>query len=117
VRDGTSRGHHDAEFSRRGDIDGRVACPGAHQQFESGQPGQQFGREPGALTHRDEHVDAGEPLDDLVGVGERFGEHLDLGVEGVPVGKAQCDVLVVVKDRDLHASQATTRTFAEVLTG
>jgi hypothetical protein len=100
------RGTHDAQLPRRSHVDGGVARPGAHEQFELRQPRQHLGREPGALTHRDNHLESRQQPHHLVGIGEGPGEHLDLRAERIPIGEAECHVLVVVQDRDLHATQA-----------
>jgi pimeloyl-ACP methyl ester carboxylesterase len=61
---------------------------------------QHLGREAGALTHRDEQVEACQGRDDCIGPGEGLGEDGDLAGQTGPDGEFGGDALVVVQDRD-----------------
>jgi hypothetical protein len=95
--------HGDAELARGPDIDGGVDRARADKELEAGEPRQHLGRERSAFPHGNEHVETGQPPDNLVGIRERPGKNHYLGVQGLPVGEARRDVLVVIEDRDLHS--------------
>ena len=81
------------------DVDGRVAQPGRDEQPEVGQPLEHRSRERGPLPHGHDHVEAAQPLDQLVRIVDVVGERDDLQAGG-PLDDRRRDVLVVVEHRD-----------------
>ena len=73
--------------------------------------------EPGAFAHRDEHVEAGEGRDDLLGPGEGLGEDGDLAGQTGPVGELCGDTLVVVQDRDAEIVGHPDSSYEEAASG
>jgi hypothetical protein len=71
--------HGDAELAGRRDVDVGGAHPGADQQPQPGEPFRDLTREPGALAHRDDHVERCQPLDERVGAGHVVVEDRDVG--------------------------------------
>jgi hypothetical protein len=86
------------------DVDRCVERPGGGDHPQPWQALDDGTRQRCALTHHAHHLERRQPLDDAVLVSEVIRENVDLGAGRHirPVGHAQGDVLVVVKDRDPH---------------
>src|SRR4029077_13862847 len=94
---------HYAELTSCCDIDRRVHRTCAHEQLQAPKARQHFGWKACPLSHRDQHVEVRQLLNDLVRVRERRGEHLDVRVKRTPVSEAPGDALVVVKNANFQA--------------
>jgi hypothetical protein len=94
----------DAAFFGGRDVDGGVEGPGRRDHLQSGQPLDDAARQRCALPHHAHHIEGLESLDHRIRVAEVIVEHGDRRpvCHLRPVGHGQCDVLVIVEDRDPH---------------
>ena len=97
--------HHDPQFGGRLHVEGIVLQARGDEKLEVGESLEQGSGERGPLAHRDHDVEAVEPLDDLVGVGEVIlkTRHRHLVAQHRPVGHGESHRLVVIEDSHTQA--------------
>jgi hypothetical protein len=96
----------DAVFLSGRDVDRCVERAGGGDHLQPWQTLDHGTRQRCALAHHAHHVERRQPVDDGVLIGQVVGENGDLGAADHirPVGGAQCDVLVIVENRDPHCA-------------